>query len=275
MRQPKGFIPIIVVVFIAILASTMVGVSWWYSEKSEEIKKVEQSLISNFDECVAAGNPVMESYPRQCVVNEQTFTEVITNTNQLVGGDADEHGCIGSAGYSWCDPLNRCVRQWEDPCPVSMEPQGLTTDWKTYTNEKYNFSFKYPREYTIHSEAEDSVYIQKALPSNPPDDMGGVNTVGIVVLYNDMPDFEGGFLIQYDWAIHGFAEESTPLWYSGKSEKTMGKNTFTSFVEASGMDNVNYNFLVHDSFVYQIHDSVIKEGHAENESIIATFQITN
>ena len=41
MRQPKGFIPIIVVVFIAILASTMVGVSWWYSEKSEEIKKLE------------------------------------------------------------------------------------------------------------------------------------------------------------------------------------------------------------------------------------------
>jgi hypothetical protein len=30
--------------------------------------------ISNFDECVAAGNPVMESYPEQCTANGQTFT---------------------------------------------------------------------------------------------------------------------------------------------------------------------------------------------------------
>jgi hypothetical protein len=33
--------------------------------------------ITNFDECVAAGNPVMESLPRQCSANGQTFTEEI------------------------------------------------------------------------------------------------------------------------------------------------------------------------------------------------------
>lgn len=36
--------------------------------------------ISNFDECAAAGHPVMESYPRQCAVpGNGTFTEVIEN----------------------------------------------------------------------------------------------------------------------------------------------------------------------------------------------------
>ncbi len=30
-----------------------------------------------------------------------------------VGGDRDEHGCIGSAGYSWCARENHCVRPWE------------------------------------------------------------------------------------------------------------------------------------------------------------------
>lgn len=29
------------------------------------------------------------------------------------GGDRDAHGCIGSAGYSWCARENRCVRPWE------------------------------------------------------------------------------------------------------------------------------------------------------------------
>ena len=36
-------------------------------------------------------------------------------TGQL-GGDRDEHGCIGSAGYSWCDVKNKCLRVWEEPC---------------------------------------------------------------------------------------------------------------------------------------------------------------
>lgn len=33
--------------------------------------------ITNFEECIAAGNPIMESYPRQCSANGQTFVEVI------------------------------------------------------------------------------------------------------------------------------------------------------------------------------------------------------
>lgn len=40
--------------------------------------------ITNFDECVAAGYPVMESYPRQCAVpNDGTFTEEIEGAVQF------------------------------------------------------------------------------------------------------------------------------------------------------------------------------------------------
>ncbi len=35
---------------------------------------------------------------------------------QIVGGDRDEHGCIGSAGYSWCELKQKCLRVWEEPC---------------------------------------------------------------------------------------------------------------------------------------------------------------
>ncbi len=31
----------------------------------------------------------------------------------VVGGDRDEHGCIPSAGYQWCENLGKCVRPWE------------------------------------------------------------------------------------------------------------------------------------------------------------------
>ncbi len=36
----------------------------------------------------------------------------------VVGGDRDVHGCIGSAGYTWCTTLNKCVRSWEEKCPA-------------------------------------------------------------------------------------------------------------------------------------------------------------
>ena len=32
---------------------------------------------------------------------------------QSVGADRDEHGCIGSAGYTWCARTNQCERPWE------------------------------------------------------------------------------------------------------------------------------------------------------------------
>jgi len=38
----------------------------------------------------------------------------------VVGGDRDEHGCIGSAGYMWCAPKDKCLRIWEEPCYASV-----------------------------------------------------------------------------------------------------------------------------------------------------------
>ena len=37
----------------------------------------------------------------------------------LVGGDRDAHGCIGSAGYSWCEISQKCYRPWEEKCEVN------------------------------------------------------------------------------------------------------------------------------------------------------------
>lgn len=41
-----------------------------------------------------------------------------TITSPMVGNDRDEHGCIGSAGYSWCEEKQKCLRTWEEPCEV-------------------------------------------------------------------------------------------------------------------------------------------------------------
>lgn len=41
----------------------------------------------------------------------------------LVGGDRDEHGCIGSAGYAWCEAKGECLRPWEEGWDESCGPK--------------------------------------------------------------------------------------------------------------------------------------------------------
>lgn len=35
------------------------------------------------------------------------------NSGTMVGNDADEHGCIGSAGYVWNEETQKCEQPWE------------------------------------------------------------------------------------------------------------------------------------------------------------------
>ncbi len=70
------------------------------------------SEITSFEECAEAGYAVMESYPRQCRTPDgQLFVEEIEGTP--IGGERDEHGCLGAAGYTWDGDVGACIRTWE------------------------------------------------------------------------------------------------------------------------------------------------------------------
>lgn len=58
------------------------------------------------------------TYTDCAVKAENTDTSANTDTN-IVGGDVDAHGCLASAGYSWCAVKNKCLRTWEESCAVS------------------------------------------------------------------------------------------------------------------------------------------------------------
>lgn len=82
LQTQKGIIPIIVIGFITVIAFTLIAASFWYNTKKDEqdaLANTAASLITDFDTCAAAGYPIMESYPRQCAANGQTYTEIIIN----------------------------------------------------------------------------------------------------------------------------------------------------------------------------------------------------
>lgn len=44
------------------------------------------------------------------------FQNEATTTDELIGGDRDEYGCLIAAGYSWCEEKQKCLRVWEEGC---------------------------------------------------------------------------------------------------------------------------------------------------------------
>src|SRR3989338_6962652 len=64
----KKTFPLVVVAVLLVVFAL-----WW------RMGKQPHAPSTSFEECVAAGNPVMESYPRRCRDGENTFVENIGN----------------------------------------------------------------------------------------------------------------------------------------------------------------------------------------------------
>lgn len=64
---------------------------------------------------------------------------------ELIGGQKDSHGCLIGAGYSWCEVKQKCLRAWEEKCEQeATDKTDETSNWETYSNDKYKFKLKLP-----------------------------------------------------------------------------------------------------------------------------------
>lgn len=70
--------------------------------------------ITNFEECAAAGNPVMESYPKQCRADGELFVEEI------------ETACEDNCGDGVCAEVV-CMAIG---CPCAETPESCPKDCK-------------------------------------------------------------------------------------------------------------------------------------------------
>lgn len=75
----------IAIITLSVLA---VGLSVWVGYLLINNQKDDKNnSVTDFASCAAAGNPVMESYPRQCAANGVTYTEVIDNVTKTYVSD--------------------------------------------------------------------------------------------------------------------------------------------------------------------------------------------
>jgi len=64
----------------------------------------------------------------------------VSPTQPMVGNDKDEHGCIGSAGYTWCAAKNKCLRIWEEPCTTPTVTENIAELIKQALIKKNNWT---------------------------------------------------------------------------------------------------------------------------------------
>ncbi len=109
-------------IIAAVIAAVLI-ISMFYSNFS-------QVEITNFEECIAAGNPAMESHPRQCIDSryDKTFVEVIDDAWRLDGIQLMQHETDGFYACFGCNvPKGNGPAMCIDPAPV-MKPVEETAE---------------------------------------------------------------------------------------------------------------------------------------------------
>lgn len=173
-----------IAIIIAVLVFVLIG-----SAAYVLTTKFMKSDINSFEECVAAGYPILETYPRQCSVNGRIFTEktdvVATDTLDDGSGGADNMGIAnpaskhceenggkleivteGDGSYGICkfDDGTEC-EEWaffRGECGKGEEKPEQETKAE-FTSETLGISFSYPKEIFQLSETADTVSLTHTL----------------------------------------------------------------------------------------------------------------
>lgn len=97
-----------------------------YNEDKDNNKN--ETTITNFEECVDAGNPIQESHPRQCTHNGETYTENISFEDmnlsenkyeaceELEGTPLEEYNECEHISQDACEYLNGEFHECESAC---------------------------------------------------------------------------------------------------------------------------------------------------------------
>ena len=130
----------------------------------------KKDLITNFEECANAGNPVMESYPRQCRTEDGThFVEIINDslTHETLFStlyvDSKLVECVGVT-------LQQCMLVREDP----------NSDWENFYDTIDGFEFQSGYEYKLK--------VQVTEIKNPPADASSLKYSLVEILEKNIED---------------------------------------------------------------------------------------
>lgn len=157
---------------IAILIIAGAVIYWKYAQEQEKISK-----ITNFEECAAAGNPIMESYPGQCRAGDKTFREDIGNELEKIdlirisvprpNGTIKSPAVIeGEARGFWFFEASFPVKLYDDKNNLlATAIAEAQSDWMTENFVK----FKAVLSYDVEKAGKGTLVLERDNPSGLPE----------------------------------------------------------------------------------------------------------
>ena len=117
----------IIGVAVVALVLTFILQRYLVAEKRETV-----GTITNFEECVSAGYPVGESYPRQCFVDGKTFVEQLWRECSPL----EDKSCTKDLQIL-CSPDGKSKKQVAGSCSCGEDAKGLRAlGWESCPAEK-------------------------------------------------------------------------------------------------------------------------------------------
>jgi len=99
----------------------------WCQKENKCVKPWEVTSAQQIDN-------TPEAFEQYC--NEQQLNGPLAPGAQIgaIGGATEDHGCLSSAGYSWCQKENKCVKPWE--ITSAQQIDNTPEAFEQYCNEQ-------------------------------------------------------------------------------------------------------------------------------------------
>jgi hypothetical protein len=138
-------------VLLLVLAG-LIGGSGYYVYRAQNQKPAAsdtKKTIASFAECVAAGNPVMESFPEQCAADGQTFTNDEQEVNN--GFNTTATSGLGAFEVIFPDGMGEIIKPLDSDSfyVMGMEQPEFTIGGKTILKELESFGTDAPSLFNI------------------------------------------------------------------------------------------------------------------------------
>ncbi len=168
--KKKIKLALIIILGLLVLATFVI---WYLAEQ-------KKSVVTNFEECAAAGNSVMESYPRQCRAAGKTFTEIIpVGSDKILVGSPLPGALVksplkitGQARGTWYFEASFPIKLFDDQgrllIAVPAQAQG---DWMT---EEF-VPFEATLEFTAPQSETGKLVLEKDNPSGLPENADSIS----------------------------------------------------------------------------------------------------
>jgi len=145
-------------VSVFVLSSLLLAGLWAYLA-FRNTPPAAEPVVASFDDCVSAGNPVMESYPRQCQANGITYTEEVSPppgpdlANELIVVASPSPNSeiqspltiIGQARGTWYFEASFPVElRNAEGTVIAQKPAQAKSDWMTTNFVSFEIMLTFP-----------------------------------------------------------------------------------------------------------------------------------